>query len=384
MPQNNITISAFGFDKRSIERLSQAISPKVRNIRLLDSVTDAQLFLLNLEAENMAEKYRDIVKDNQSIPAIGFCNTEADGWAIRSMKMPINTDELIDSIRKELPDVELDVPASAGISEDRVKKAMEAIETKIETKKVASKLNTKIEQDKSTFNRQREMIRKTDEMCFDLDRFLLGRAIEALDTSKQGHESALIKCWGHKSILIQPAKGEVLTNLSDNQIRSMAIAPLDDRLSSSVEVTYLDRAGVDSVAASISGQTRSMSVETFMWDLGLLTCKGRIPYDISTADRQYLRRWPNITRIKLTDDGLKIIAYWARNPCSLYEMSEKLELPLQEVFSIFTAAHAAGLADRARREADAVVEPVEVPKNEKRGLFGSLLSRLRNMDSEVA
>jgi len=380
MPKNNITISAFGFDRRSIERLNQALSPKVRNIQLLDSVADAQLFLLNLEAENMAEKYRDIVKDNQSIPAIGFCNSEADGWAIRSLKMPVNTDELINSIQEELPDVEFDVPTSVGISQDKVKKAMEAIETK----KVASKLNTKIEQDKSKVNRQRDMIKKTDEMCFDMERFLLGHTIEALNTLKQKHEGALIKCWGSKSILIQPSKGEVLTNLSDNQIRNMAIAPLDDELSSSVEITYLDKAGMDKVANSISTESRSMSVEAFMWDLGLLTCKGRIPHDISTADRQYLRRWPNITRIKLTDHGLKIIAYWVRNPSSLYEMSEKLEVPLQDVFSIFTAAYSAGLADRAKREADAVVEAGEIPKNEKRGLFGSLMSRLRSMDSEVA
>ncbi|MFP3874589.1 MAG: hypothetical protein ACLFV1_09060 [Thiohalophilus sp.] len=381
MPQNNITISAFGFDKRSLERLSQAISPKVRNIRLLDSVTDAQLFVLNLEAENMGEKYRDIVKDNQSIPAIGFCNSEVDGWTIRSLKMPVNTDEFINSIKQELPDVEFDIPKNVGITEDKVKKAMEAIETK----KVASKLNTRLEQDKSKVNRQREMIKKTDEMCFDMERFLLGHAIKALNTLKQQHEGALIKCWGNKLILIQPSKGEVLTSLSDNQIRNMAIAPLDDKLSSSVEITYLDKAGVDKVVASIAGQGRSMSVEAFMWDLGLLTCKGRIPHEISTADRQYLRRWPNVTRIKLTDHGLKILAYWVKNPCSLYEMSEKLELPLQDVFSIFTAAYSAGLADRARRDADAVVEAVEIPKNEKRGLFGALMSRLRNMDnSEVA
>jgi hypothetical protein len=380
MAMHNVKVSSIGFDKRSIERLNIVLRKKLHNILVVDAVPDAHLFLLNLDANNITDLYKDFVVKNQNVPAIGLSTSKADGWKMRKIKMPVNTDELIDSIMQELPDVDFEAPKSGGISEDKIKKAMEAIETK----KVASKLTSKIDQDKSKTTSQREIARKTDEMCFDTERFLLGHALEAINTLKQKHDAALITCWGDKSILFQPAKGEVLTNLSDNQIRNLAIAPLDDKLSAGAEIIYLDSAGIEKVIKLISGASRTMSIEAFMWDLGLLTCKGRIPQEVSLADNQYLRRWPNITRIRLTENTLRIVAYWVRQPCSLSEISEKLDIPLQDVFSVFTAAYSAGLADQAKRQSDNLLDAADVEQNDKRGLLNSLMSRLKKMNREVA
>jgi len=380
MAMHNVTVSSIGFDKRSIERLNTMLRTKLRNIVVVDAMPDAQLFLLNLEASNISELYKDLVLKNRNVPAIGLCNSGTEGWAMRTIKMPVKTDELINSIMQELPDVDFEAPKTSGISEDKIKKAMEAIEMK----KVASKLTTKIDQDNSKITRQREIARKTDEMCFDTERFLLGHALEAIDTLKQKHDAALITCWGDKSILIQSSRGEVLTNLSDNQIRNLAIAPLDDKLSAGAEIIYLDEDGIQKVTDLISGTARTISIEAFMWDLGLLTCKGRIPQEVSLADNQYLRRWPNITRIRLTEKTLRIIAYWVRQPCSLCEISEKLDIPLQDVFAVFTAAYSAGLADRSKRQSDNLVGASDVKQNDKRGLLNSLMSRLKNMSSEMA
>lgn len=380
MAMHNVTVSSIGFDKRSIDRLNTVLRTKLRNIQVVDARRDAQLFLLNLDASNISELYKDLVLKNQNVPAIGLCHSGAEGWAMRKIKMPVNTDELINSIMQELPDVDFEAPKTSGISEDKIKKAMEAIETK----KVASKLTSKIDQDKSKIAGQREIARKTDEMCFDTERFLLGHTLEAIATLKQKHDAALITCWGDKSILIQPSRGEVLTNLSDNQIRNLAIAPLDDKLSAGAEIIYLDADGIQKVTDLITGTARTISIEAFMWDLGLLTCKGRIPQEVSLADNQYLRRWPNITRIRLAENTLRIVAYWVRQPCTLSEISEKLDIPLQDVFSVFTAAYSAGLADQAKRQSDSLVEASDVEQNDKRGLLNSLMNRLKSKNREVA
>lgn len=376
---NDVKVSSIGLDGRSIETLNLVLKRNVENITLIDSVSDAHVVLVNLEATNVAALYKEFVENNPSIPVIGLCKYEIEGWAMRKLKMPIDTKELIESIMAELPDVEDEMPKSSAITDDKIAKALAAIETK----KVAAKLSRKIDPAKFGIGKQREMIKKNDEMCFDIDRFLLGRIIEAVNILQKQYKSALINCWGDKSILIQSQRGKVLTDLTDNQLRNLAIAPLDDRLSSSAEIKYLDAEELRNTIDRISGQSRSISLETFLWDIGLQTCKGRIPSEVSITDRQYLRRWPNVTRMKLTDNALKIIAYWVRRPCSLSEIHEKLEVPLQDVFSVFTAAYSAGLADRAKRESDSIIEAENIHANEKRGLFNSLMSRLKKMNKEV-
>ncbi len=377
---NNVKVSSIGLDGRSIETLNLVLKRNVHNITLIDSVSDAHVVLVNLETTNVAALYREFVENNPSIPVIGLYKYEIEGWAMRKLKMPIDTKELIESIMAELPDVEDEMPKSGAITDDKIAKALAAIETK----KVAAKLSSKIDPDKPGIGKQREMIKKSDEMCFDIDRFLLGRIIEAVNILQKQYKAALINCWGDKSIIIQPQSGKLLTDLTDNQLRNLAIAPLDDRLSSAAEIKYLDAGELRNVIDRISKQSRSISLEAFLWDIGLQTCKGRIPLDVSIADRQYLRRWPNVTRMKLTDNALKIIAYWVRRPCSLSEIHEKLGVPLQDVFSVFTAAYSARLADKAKRESDSIIEAEDVHANKKRSLFNSLMSHLKKMNKEVA
>lgn len=380
MSESYITISGFGFDKRAIERLSQVLGQRISNVQVVDSMPDAQLFLFNLEARNATDLYKKFMEKNQAIPAIGLCSDEGSGWSMRKIRMPVNIDELVNSIGEEIPEVRIEQKRGVGICEDKVKKAMEAIETR----QVASKLKSKISQDKPGVVKPREIVRKTDEMCFDTDRFLLGKAIEAVKTLKQGKTAALIRCWGDKTILIRSADKRVLTDLSDNQIRNMMIAPLDDKLSSAVSIDYVDSGDLDKVVESMPKNSRSISLESFMWDLGMMTCKGRIPEEISIADRHYLRRWPNVTRVKLPENGLKIIAYWVRQPCSLDEIRQKTEVPLQDIFSVFTAAYAAGLADRAARHADKLVEVEDIRSSQHRGLFNSIMNRLKSVNKDVA
>jgi hypothetical protein len=88
--------------------------------------------------------------------------------------------------------------------------------------------------------------------------------------------------------------------------------------------------------------------------------------------------------MNLTENALKIIAFWVQQPCSLDELHEKLDLPYQDIFSVFTAAWSAGLAGEAQRQADKILQADDVHASEKRGLFNSLMSRLKKMNKEAA
>ena len=113
-----------------------------------------------------------------------------------------------------------------------------------------------------------------------------------------------------------------------------------------------------------------------MWRLGATTSRGRLPQDTTAEERLYLRRWPNLTRTGYSDNEMRIIAYWVRQPGSVAEIACALGLPLQEVATVYSAAMAAGLAGKARRDADGVWEAPEVTAPAERGLFSSILKRL--------
>jgi hypothetical protein len=74
---------------------------------------------------------------------------------------------------------------------------------------------------------------------------------------------------------------------------------------------------------------------------------------------------------------MRILAYWIQQPCSLYDIKEQLDIPLQDVFNVFSAAYSAGLAGEAKRNADHFVGAIELNEHKKRGLMHSIMTRLR-------
>lgn len=379
---NNIKVSCLGLDGRCADMLRKVFERHAKNIEYIEPATDADVVLMNLRAEGASLLYRNFRKANPATPLIGLYKDDVEirQWEGSSLKMPLDSKKLVDLILSEATGKEQAMGSKNSITEDKVAKALEAIETK----QVAAKLGGKAEPSKAGIGKQREFIQKQDEMCFAPERFLLGHILEAVRKVKSGHQGAVINCWGDKSILIEPANQQVVMDLTDNQLRNLAIAPLDDRLSSAAEVRCLDAKQLNAERGRMPASCRTLSLEVFLWDMGLQTCKGRIPVEVSITQRHYLRRWPNVTRMKLTDNALKIIAYWVRQPCSLDELHQKLDVPYQDIFSVYTAAWSAGLAAEAQRQADKILEAEEVNASEKRGLFNSLISRLKKMNKEAA
>lgn len=380
--ENRIKVSCLGLDGRCGEMLIKAFERNSQAVEYTDTASNADIVLMNLRAEGASLLYKKFRKSNPATPLIGLYreDTDIETWEGVSLKMPIESKVLVETIISEASKMKESKGSKNAITTDKVAKALEAIETK----QVAAKLGGKAETSKSLINKQRQVIQKQDEMCFDHGRFLMGHILDVVDELKTGKQGALINCWGDKSILIDSGKQQVSMDLSDNQLRSLAIAPLDDKLSSAADVRYLDSGQLKNELGRLSENVRIQSLEVFLWNIGLQTCKGRIPIEISITERQYLRRWPNVTRMNLTENALKIIAFWVQQPCSLDELHEKLDLPYQDIFSVFTAAWSAGLAGEAQRQADKILQADDVHASEKRGLFNSLMSRLKKMNKEAA
>lgn len=266
------------------------------------------------------------------------------------------------------------------ITEDKIAAAMKAIDAK----RVAGALQKRIDKTASTSSANRAVPQKSGEMYFNAERFLLSYIVKAISASIKNKKSAVLKCWPNKIILVNYNSKEIITDASDRQIRNMAIAPFDGSLSTSIKTEYLDCLSKEYKFFLTMTGMRRISLGVFMWDLGGMTCRGRIPIKTSIHERQQLKRWPNITRIKLGDNALRIISYWVKQPSSLIEIQEALDIPLQDVFTVYTAAFSAGLVSNGERLVNQIPDVPKVQSNARRGLFSRIVKRLKNMKEEVA
>ena len=378
MDNSPIKVKPLGFDERSLSKLTEAFNEKSNGECISVQDTSADLILLNLDSSEIKNIYKELKSTKVTLPEVGVCKNNIDNWDITQVNFPIDISGLVDTIKNEV-NKKTDGIVNI-ITEDKIAAAMKAIDAK----KVAGGLQKRIDKTPSKSSGNRAIPKKIDEMCFNVERFLLGHIMDAISTSIKNQECAVLKCWSDKTILVDYNSNEIVTDVNDNQIRNMAIAPFDDNLSSPIKVEYLDHLSKEYKDFVNMTGMRKISLEVFMWNLGSMTCRGRIPIDASVSERQYLKRWPNITRIKLSDNALRVISYWVKQPCSLVDIQQTLDVPLQDVFTIYTAAFSAGLASNAKRHVDHIFEIPEVKNNDRRGLFSRIVKRLKNINSEAA
>jgi hypothetical protein len=225
-------------------------------------------------------------------------------------------------------------------------------------------------------------VHASDKKCFDPNAYLLGTLMDAAAESGKRDAVAVISFYGDRLILVDSKAGVMRTNLSSSQARGFALSALEGDSAADASATVgLRRPRVEYVTRAEAGsrygeKTYSVPQELFMWSLGATTSRGRLSTTCRPDERVYLRRWPNLTRFSHSANEMRIIAYWVRQATSPQEIAAALGVSESEVFSVYTAACAAGLAGKARREVDGIWEAQVVTEPKERGLFSSILSRL--------
>jgi len=373
-----IAMATLGLDERSRQVFAGAIQKQADGLFVLSDVQQAQIALLDTDNSNAKQLFNQFQQNYPTIPLIGLGKQQTDLPIHAFAFKPLNLAQLLDTI------IELVNPGLKQdknmITEDKIAKAMQALENK----NIAKSLHKRAEQTQPKTAAKRAMPGKTDEMCFDLSRFLLGVVLNALAKADCDQQIAVVSCWNDRKIVIDPKQGKISSNLNDNQIRSLAIAPIDDNLLAQTQTKFYQSGSVNSELDAILASTdlRHFPQENFLWNFGLLTCRGRIPAEFTVCNRHYLRRWPNLTRLIVPANAMRILAYWYQQPCSLMDIKTQLDVPLQDIFTVFSAAYAAGLAGEAKRQSDEIMQVAELNEHENRGLMKSIISRLRTNKSK--
>lgn len=348
-------------DDRTRQSMVLVLSHRPDDAIVLADAETADIAVLDLDHPNALSSYQSTRARRPVMRAIGLTSRpDHTQEGLMVLRKPVSANRLLESIQqlggRETFGAKVMAAGAAAALRDRTGSARRRSETV-----------TAPPQENQTFNP---------------DAYLLGILVDAAAEAGKRDQVAVISFYGDRVILVDSKSGVVHTNLSTAQARAFSLSSVEGEDATDMASTvglrrprmeYLLR---DEAASRYRGKTFSVPQEIFMWTLGAMTSRGRLPADVRPDERLYLRRWPNMTRFSYSDTDMRIVAYWVRQATSLREIAEALGVSEGAVFTVYTAAYAAGLAGKARREADGIWEAPQVAEHSERGLFSSIMRRL--------
>jgi hypothetical protein len=339
-------------DDRTRQSMTLVLSHRGDDAIVLSDVESADIAVLDLDHENAPQAFRTIQARRPALLAIGL--------TARPDLVHADMEILLEAIQKQAGH---ETPAARILAAG-----------------AAAALGARAES--SRRRPENTAVLAHDKKYFDPSAYLLGTLMEAAAEASRRDAVAVISFYGDRIILADPRNGVIRTNLSSSQARGFALSSIEADPAGDPSATvglqrprveYVTRADADS---RYRDKTYGVPQEMFMWTLGSMTSRGRLSSTCRPDERVYLRRWPNLTRIPHTANEMRIVAYWVRQAISPQEIVAALGVSEREVFAVYTAACAAGLAGKARREADGIWEAPPVAEPRDRGLFSSILNRL--------
>lgn len=347
-------------DERTRQSLALVLSHRGDDTVVVGDAEAADVAVLDLDHPAAARDFEAIRARCPGLRAIGLSAApEAADTDVPVLRKPVSANRLLEAIQK-----------LAGV---------EAPAARVLAAGAAAALGARAEPTRRRL--ESSAVLAHDRKYFDPSSYLLGTLMEAAAEANKRGQVAVVRFYGDRLVLIDSQAGVIRTNLSSSQARGFALTTLEgDGAADGAtvglrrpHVDYLPRAEADSAYAA---KTYGVPQERFMWSLGAMTSRGRLSSTCRPDERVYLRRWPNLTRCPHSSAEMRIVAYWVRQATSPQEIARALGIPEAEVFSVYTAACAAGLAGKARREVDAVWEAPQVAETSERGLLSSILGRL--------
>lgn len=181
----------------------------------------------------------------------------------------------------------------------------------------------------------------------------------------------LLSDLGNKKILsYNPETDTIETSLTNQEISSFILSGEKYKISNS---------------EFLSNFSRSLSFDSFIWEIFPMICQGRISSSIDGNTMVHLKRWPNLTRMPTMEEDIRLCAFFARSPATPNLAIRLLQIDYRVLFNFLTACDAIGIlyyakiADQKKEKSiQEMQEKMErdEQKNSRRGFLGRLLSKI--------
>ncbi|MHB1631615.1 MAG: response regulator [Acidithiobacillus sp.] len=133
--------------------------------------------------------------------------------------------------------------------------------------------------------------------------------------------------------------------------------------------------------------TRHLTLQSLLWQMGAWTANGRLSQQLQINAPVQLKQWPNLTRLTMLPDALRLAAFLARSPASPALTVKMLRVEPHDLFNFLAAADSLGLLRYNTAEnPDNRIQPAtpnaptvaEIPAA-KRSFLGRLLARISGL-----
>ena len=204
-----------------------------------------------------------------------------------------------------------------------------------------------------------------DKLFFEPDDYLVGRVHQACALAKTSGCPQVIS--GLPRLLaIEPRPAPAcISSFRENQLRPLAMTQLPAATGKVVGTRQVFEADRNTIR---------MAVEDLLWNTAAWAARGRLPRGTDPYAPVRLRAWPCFTRAFVWPHAMRIVALWTRMPASPVDIARRLDIPHRYVFSVYSAAHLAGLLDR-RPQPSVNIAPLKV-ETSATAARPSILSRI--------
>lgn len=208
------------------------------------------------------------------------------------------------------------------------------------------------------------------------EQFLQGEITRAVAHAREIHRPVRIDDASGTALYLDPQSGKALQARSTNALRALAQLPTRGTVRMS-RVEPGDAVRMDKL--------ESRPLEALEWDVALWASRGRLPRGTGLDYPVRLHSWPNLTRLAVPPEAMRIAGLWSRGSVSLRDTVNMLGIPQRYVFAFYSACHALGLVELAVTPAalaaariasrQIVASPTEAAPP-MRGLFKRILGKL--------
>ncbi len=382
--KNSLTATVYGMDERSCEALRMAFNgPGKGCCTLTDDAASADMSIVNMDSVDGGELLEKVRNEYPLRHIIVLSVSDPQLEDTHYVARPIRVDALIKTIKKvsQLPLLD---PRRVGAAIATKPELKEGSVTRhaAQVKAAMPAKVSQVEAKKPPISRAR--IPKVD-FCqaeskesyfYDPENHLQGEISTAIKRAVKKNISVQlsIRIGGEwKTITVLPEAKKVITSINDTCLKRLCTSPL---CTLEVKMRSHNRKNSFELEYRAVESKTGRSIDAFLWQVALWSAQGRAPLGTDLNAPVYLRHWPNITRLSVSPGMMRVVTLLIGQPHKLPLISQVLGIPYSQVFSLYSAAQAIGLAGSAHRAADTLIEPEPLKQHRLHGLFGKILNKL--------
>jgi len=206
---------------------------------------------------------------------------------------------------------------------------------------------------------------QAEQTSFDPAGYLLG-VIQRVVANRQ---PALIYASGIGAIAIAPELELYITELTRDELAAFCRLP-----ATQFKTKRMDQAEIRQL---IDQGIQGRNLDELHWCAAHYVAQGRLMKGCGRDDVVLLKSWPNLTRLPVTPNGVRIAALLTRFPTTVSLAHRLLKIPVAEMNEFYSAAAACGIAVAVNRKPEQ--PPAELAPHRSRGLLSALFERVMGM-----